>query len=260
MILSVAGCGTEQPVDRNSGAQSLVSGTLPPTERDVTDHSYWQAEGLTPHRVDSADSRLLVLELDPTHFEPAIVAAPQNGIAAIDALRANDYRVIIGSGFVSELNSLAPVGLLQIDGQTLNPVQGYGYTRILGINDGGIGVVHRNDYQRALFHSAIQAGPGIVENAQLDISEKDLQRPKYFRSFVGLCAQRWLLGVSLEPTHLRTLGQAMVEYAQTQNWQCEDLVNLAGDRQAVLMLRTRSGELLYHGDPDTYKVSLLGFH
>jgi len=257
--MGLAGCGAEQPVDRNSGALALISGTLPPTEQDVTEHSYWQADGLRAHEVTSADGRLLVLELDPAYFEPAIVAAPQTGIAAIDALRTNDYRVVIGSGFVSELNSLAPVGLLQIDGQTLNPVQGYGYTRILGINDGGMGVVHRNDYQRALFHSALQAGPGIVENAQLDISEKDLLRPKYFRSFVGLCAQRWLVGVSLAPTHLRTLGQAMVEYAEDQQWQCEDLVNLAGDRQAVLLLRTRSGTLLYHGDPDTYKVSLLGF-
>ena len=246
-------------MDRNSGAQVLISRTLPPTERDVRDHSYWQADGLTAHEVASVDSPLLVLELDPAYFEPEIVAAPETGIATIDAMQANDYRVVIGSGFVSELNSLAPVGLLQIDGQTLNPVQGYGYTRILGINDSGIGVVHRNDYQRSLFHSALQAGPGIVENAQLDISEKDLLRPKYFRSFVGLCAQRWLVGVSLAPTHLRTLGQAMVDYANRQNWQCEDLVNLAGDRQAVLLLRTRRGELLYHGDPDTYKVSLLGF-
>ena len=259
-MICVTGCGTEQPPDRHSGALEVASGSLPPTDRDIRDHRLWQAEGVTPHHVKNADTRLLVLELDPDQFEAAIVAAPNTGIAASQAMQANNYRVLIGSGFVSELNSLAPVGLLQIEGETLNPVQGYGYTRILGINDAGIGVVHRKDYQRSLFHSALQAGPGIIENAQLDISEKDLQRPKYFRSFVGLCAQRWLIGVSLAPTHLRTLGQAMVDHARRLGWQCDDLVNLAGDRQAVLMLRTSSGDLLYHGDPDTYKVSLIGFY
>ncbi|XOV82316.1 MAG: hypothetical protein ACFHXK_15815 [bacterium] len=259
LCLSLGGCGAEQPDDGNSGAVELVVGSLPPSERDITDPESWQAQGLKAHYVTDSDTRLLVLELDPTRFDPALVAAPGTGIAAIDALRTHDFTVVIGSGFVSELNSLAPVGLLQVDGQTLNPVQGYGYTRILGINDGGLGVVHRNDYQRSLFHSALQAGPGIVEKAQLDISEKDLQRPKYFRSFVGLCEERWLVGVSLAPTHLRTLGQALLAYGESRNWQCEDVVNLAGDRQAVLMLSTSNSDLLYHGDPNTYKVSLMGF-
>lgn len=259
IVCALTGCTVEDPAGYTSGALTVPMGTLPASERKVIEAQNWQAEGVNPHSVATADTRLLLLELDPDILSPHILAAPSSGIAAVDAMQNKNFTVLIGSGFVSELNSLAPVGLLQVDGETLNPVQGYGYTRILGINDSGLGVVHRKDYQRALFHSALQAGPGIVENAELDISVRDLERPKYFRSFIGLCNSRWVVGVSLEPSHLRTLGQAFLEYAASQNWQCHDVVNLAGDRQAVLMLKATNGDLLYHGDPNTYKVSLIGF-
>ncbi len=254
-----AGCSAEDPANKTSGALTVPLGSLPASERNIVEVQNWQVDGVIPHAVAGADTRLLLLELDPEQFNARILAAPSSGIAAVDAMQSENFTVLIGSGFVSELNSLAPVGLLQVDGETLNPVQGYGYTRILGINDTGLGVVHRKDYQRALFHSALQAGPGIVENAELDISVRDLERPKYFRSFVGLCSSRWVVGISLEPSHLRTLGQAFLEYAANQNWQCHEVVNLAGDRQAVLMLKAANGDLLYHGDPNTYKVSLIGF-
>jgi len=167
--------------------------------------------------------------------------------------------VVLGSGFVAELRGLEPVGLLQVQGMTLSPLQGYGYTRILGINDHGIGVVHRDRYQRDLFHSAMQVGPGIIEQGKLDISEADLQRPEYFRSFLGICADRWVAGVSMAPTHLRTLGQTLTRFFAESGWQCNDVVNLAGDRQAVLLLATGDQTVIYHGDPTTYKASLLGF-
>lgn len=259
IVCALTGCSVEDPAGYTIGALTVPMGTLPTSEHKVVEAQNWQAEGVKPHSVATADTRLLLLELDPDLLSPHILAAPSSGIAAVDAMQNRNFTVLIGSGFVSELNSLAPVGLLQVDGETLNPVQGYGYTRILGINDSGLGVVHRKDYQRALFHSALQAGPGIVENAELDISVRDLERPKYFRSFIGLCNSRWVVGVSLEPSHLRTLGQAFLEYAASQNWQCHDVVNLAGDRQAVLMLKATNGDLLYHGDPNTYKVSLMGF-
>jgi hypothetical protein len=174
-------------------------------------------------------------------------------------LRDNQLTAVLGSGFVRELHGLDPVGLLQVQGQTLSPVQGYGYTRILGINDQGIGVVHRNNYQRDLFHSALQVGPGIIEQGALDISEADLQRPKYFRSFLAICDARWVAGVSLAPAHLYTLGQTLEDFFAASQWQCNDVVNLAGDRQAVLLLATGDATVVYHGDPRTYKASLLGF-
>ena len=48
---------------------------------------------------------------------------------------------------------------------------------------------------------------------------------------------------------------------------CNDVVNLAGDRQAVMLLRIdhqqnaqqKEQQVVYHGDPNTHKVSLLGF-
>lgn len=216
-------------------------------------------DGIKSTFIESADAPLMLLEIDPEHLEPVLLGAPGTGVSAEEAFARHDLQLLIGSGFVSELHSLQPVGLLQLDGATLNPLQVHGYTRILGINDQGMGVVHKEAYQRGLFHSALQVGPGIIEDGALDISERDLQRPRYFRSFIALCNDRWIVGVSRAPAHLRTLGQALLKHFQQQAWQCPEVVNLAGDRQAVTLIRTHRNDIVYHGDPATYKASLLGF-
>lgn len=259
-VLGLFGCD-DPPANRpGTPAASVPFGSLPEPAGDLRLRlTSPGVDGLTTHFVGSGDDELLLVELDPARFEPTLIGVPQKGTSAEEALRQNDLAVVLGSGFVAELHGLEPVGLLQVQGRILSPLQGYGYTRILGINDQGIGVVHRDRYQRDLFHSALQAGPGIIEEGKLDISEADLRRPKYFRSFVGICADRWLTGISLAPTHLRTLGQTLVGFFEASRWQCSDVVNLAGDRQAVLLLATGDQTVIYHGDPKTYKASLLGF-
>lgn len=259
-LVVLFGCD-EPPADRpGAPAVSVPFGSLPASTGDLRRRlSDPEIDGLTTHFVGSGEDELLLLELDPAKFEPILMGMPGTGTSSEDALRQNHLAVVLGSGFVAELRVLEPVGLLQVQGQTLSPLQGYGYTRILGINDHGIGVVHRNQYQRDLFHSALQVGPGIIEQGKLDISEADLQRPKYFRSFVAICADRWVAGVSLAPTHLRTLGQTLAGFFETSRWQCDNVVNLAGDRQSVLLLAAGDETVIYHGDPTTYKVSLLGF-
>lgn len=255
-------CGCEQPPANRAStpATSVPFGSLPEPVSDLRSRlAAPGVDGLTTHVVGSDDDELLLLEIDPAKFQPILIGLPRAGTSAEEALRDNRLALVLGSGFVAELNGLDPVGLLQVEGQTLKPIQGHGYTRILGINDTGIDVVHRDQYQRDLFHSALQVGPGIIEDGALDISEADLQRPKYFRSFLAICATRWVAGVSLAPTHLRTLGQTLEDFFEASEWQCTDVVNLAGDRQAVLALATGDQTVIYHGDPRTYKVSLLGF-
>ena len=259
-VLALMGC--EEPPQNRPGAPavSVPYGSIPESPRDWRDHlAQPGSTGITTHFVGDEEDELLLIELEPASFEPVLIGMPGSGISSADALRQHGLAVVLGSGFVAELRGLEPVGLLQLQGETLNPVQGYGYTRILGINDQGIGVVHRDHYQRDLFHSALQAGPGIIENGELDISEAELRRQKYFRSFVAVCADRWLAGVSLAPTHLRTLGQTLTGFFEAANWQCDDVVNLAGDRQAVLLMATVDEAVVYHGDPETYKASLIGF-
>lgn len=260
VLLGQAGCD-EPPAPRTgTPAASVPFGSLPEPVDDLRRRlADPGVDGLTTHFVASGDGELLLLEFDPAKFDPILIGAPRTGTSAEEALHDNDLTAVLGSGFVAELHGLDPVGLLQVQGRTLSPVQGHGYTRILGINDQGIGVVHRNDYQRDLFHSALQAGPGIIEQGELDISEADLQRPKYFRSFLAVCDVRWVAGVSLAPAHLRTLGQTLEDFFEASQWQCDDVVNLAGDRQAVLLLATGDETVVYHGDPRTYKASLLGF-
>ena len=125
-------------------------------------------------------------------------------------------------------------------------------------SDDGLGVVHKQNYERGLFHSALQVGPGIIERGELDISERDLMRPKYFRSVLALCGDTVAAGISLVPMNLRTLGQSALEFLAARGLTCDEMVNFAGDRQAVLALRD-GNRLVYHGDIDAQKVSLVGF-
>lgn len=260
VLIGLPGCD-EPPANRaDTPAADVPFGVLPESADDPRNHlADSQVEGLAIHFVGAGDDELMLLELDPAVFDPVLIGLPREGTSAEAALRDHDLTVVLGSGFVAELRGLEPVGLLRVQDRTLSPVQGYGYTRILGINEEGIGVVHRDDYQRDLFHSALQAGPGIIERGELDISAADLERPEYFRSFLAVCAERWAAGVSLAPTHLRTLGRTLVDFFAASGWQCDDVVNLAGDRQAVLVAALSDGTIVYHGDPRTYKASLLGF-
>ncbi|MEM9624070.1 MAG: hypothetical protein AAF993_20700 [Pseudomonadota bacterium] len=205
------------------------------------------------------DPDTLLIRLPHQDYDAEIIARPKTGISAEQAMLQGNLALLIGSGFVATQNGLQPVGLLQSEGRTLSAVQSHGYTRILGLSEKGPGVIHRQNYETNIFHSALQAGPGIIEKGLLDISERDLQRPAYFRSFVGLCEKEWLLGISLKPAHLRTLGEQLMTFIAAQEMACDEVVNLAGDRQAVLMVRDPEDNLIYHGDPHTYKVSLIGF-
>jgi len=117
------------------------------------------------------------------------------------------------------------------------------------------GSINQSGYTLFLLPSCSKEGDHFCK---LDISAADLQRPRYFRSFLAICAAQWVAGVSLAPTHLHTLGQTLVGFFQASQWQCDDVVNLAGDRQAVLLLATGDQTIVYHGDPMTYKASLLG--
>jgi hypothetical protein len=257
----LAACGNPEPsTNGNLPANKVPTGRIPSSQIDLFALvSDLNIQGIQAHFIGAEEHTLLLLHIDSNAMEPVLLGVPKGGISAHDAMLQNNLSVVIGSGFVAELQTLEPVGLLQIEGRTLSPVQGHGYTRILGINDDGIGVVHREAYQRDLFHSALQAGPGIIEQGELDISERDLQRPKYFRSFVAVCESGWLAGVSLAPSHLRTLGQTLLQHIRASGMNCDDVVNLAGDRQAVLLLQTHEKQVIYHGDPNTHKVSVLGF-
>ena len=63
-----------------------------------------------------------------------------------------------------------------------------------------------------MYDSAIQLGPGVVEQGLLDISERDLRRPRYLRAFLATCGSVAVVGVSLRPMHLYTLGQRLLVF------------------------------------------------
>jgi len=133
--------------------------------------------------------------------------------------------------------------------------------RILGRTWGGSArceVAHRSEWPVERFSSALQAGPGIVEEGELDISERDLSRQKYFRSFVAECGERSIVGATLVPMHLYTLGSELVEFFAARSLDCREVVNLAGDRESVLLVRN-SKEVAFLGDPVPAKAGLIGF-
>ena len=255
---TMSGCEQNQPDSLPTGpAMELPAGAIPPAELEFQTLIGNAGENLRV--IGEEEHALLLVELKPENNQPQIISSPEVGISPLKAMQDRKLDLVIGSGFVTQPGSLTPVGLLQDNGKILTPLQNHGYTRIIGITDAGLGVVHRRAFDPSMFRSALQAGPGIIEQGELDISERDLQRPRYFRSFVASCKDRWIVGISLAPTHLRTLGQTLLSDMAANGYQCRDVVNLAGDRQAVMLLRLPSGQILFHGDVHALKVSLLGF-
>lgn len=277
----LGGCGTgesnsqPQPPAKNvpHGTIDLASNTatITPRARAVTAlKTNAEAAGHRFHLLEANGNPLAaVVEIDLHQYEPILLtktAGIRPGLAIVEAQTS----VVVGSGFVSLVRAMEPIGLLQHQNELLSGIEQHGYTRILGITGSPatgteqttapshFEVVHRSEWLPGLFASALQAGPGIVEQGKLDISERDLQRPKYFRSFVAECGDRALTGISLVPTHLYTLGTALVELFSRENLPCREVVNLAGDREAVL-LTSHATTAAYLGDPQPRKVALIAF-
>ena len=214
-------------------------------------------EGVTCHRVGNG---AVALELDHQRFEPVIAGVgnrSRGGVTARSQI-SSGMRVVLGSGFVSEFRPIAPLGLLQIDGTVVSELSSHGYTRIIGLRDGVLDIIGRADYHRGLFTSAMQVGPGVVELGKLDISARELNLPAHFRAFVASCDASTLVGITLRPMHLYDLGGDLLSTFEAAGLGCMEVANISGDLEALLAVR--SGErVLYIGDPDSPKASLIAF-
>lgn len=214
----------------------------------------------------SADLLLVTLAVDDYQASLIEPVAGTNEVSGGELLQGRaegwpaDRSVVLGSFFVAGFAPLEPLGLLQISGRDLGPLQPHGYTRILGVSRQGLGVVHRGAFHRGLFASAVQVGPGIIEGGKLDINETERRLPTYLRSFVGACGDRALLGVSFARLHLYDLGQRLQVWLRAQNLACDEVANLSGDRETLLVLPQADGNgLLVYGDLSAPKTALLGF-
>ena len=261
--MGVCACSPEQPVmQAKSPAEQLPYGVWPSPGDFADQLKQAQQRGIDIDQIGlTGAAPLMVLSLPKASYDPSVVAGQSGeatGVSVIDAIRQDSMQVVVGSGFAASATSLEPVGLLVIGGQEISPLQPHGYTRLVLAAAGQIDVRHRSDYESNVAEFAMQLGPGIIERGELDISERDLQRPKFFRSFLGVCRDQWLVGVSLAPVNLRTLGQTLIEYIDERGLTCTDVVNMAGDHQAVFGLKTEN-RVLFHGDISSPRVSLLGF-
>ena len=218
------------------------------------------ADGVDGASCHSVGDGAIALELDHERFEPAVVGVgnrSRGGITARGQI-SSGMSVVVGSGFVSELKPLAPLGLLQIDGTVVSDLSNHGYTRIIGVRDGALDIIGRADYHRGLFTSAMQVGPGVIELGKLDIRERELNLPAYFRAFVARCDVSTLVGITLKPMHLYRLGGDLLATFEAAELDCVEVANISGDLEALLAVR--SGErVLYIGDHDSPKASLIGW-
>ena len=263
LVCALAACDApEEAPPRNAPAQALPSTTLLahlPADRageprDWPTLAEAAAEGLQGailHRAEGA----LALELPHDRFAAKLLTAP--GLTGRGALE-DGMAVVVGSGFVAELRSLQPLGLLQVDGAIASAVSMHGYTRILGMRSGDLAAVGRGDYHRGLFESALQAGPGIIERGQIAIRPRERNLPAYFRAFVGVCANASIAGVTTAPMHLYDLGLSLLGLFEAAALDCSEVVNLAGDREALLGIRGASRTFIA-GHADTGKATLIGF-
>lgn len=203
------------------------------------------------------DAEVVLLHLPRSRFAPVIIGGGATGTGLVID---DGFSVVAGSGFVSEFNPVSPLGLLQIDGSVLSELTRHGYTRVLGIQNGTMRVISRSDFHHGLFESALQVGPGIVEQGELAINPTERNLPRYVRAFVATCADRWLIGVTQQPVHLYDLGGGLIDHFASEAIDCDEVVNLSGDREALLLATSADrGSIAYFGNPTLPKASLIAF-
>ena len=263
VVLAFAGC--DEPAPRFEAP--LASGvlTLPMQDSQRFDAmmspggmlAAFQGGGPLAVTAMGEDNGLLVAHVLHILFEPVILGVETT---ALDALVEGDYTLVVGSGFVSVFDPVSPLGLLQLNGEVRSELTPHGYTRILGVGDGALRVVGRRDYHLGLFESAIQVGPGVVEGGKLDILSRERELPAYIRAFVATCEDRWLVGVAQTPMHLYDVGALLVESFEARGLACDEVVNLSGDREALLALRSDDKRsIAYFGNPTLPKASVVAF-
>ena len=203
---------------------------------------------------------IVLAQIPAADFDPRILGP---GVAPAEALIDGGQTLVFGSGFVSVFDPVSPLGLLQVEGTVLNEITPHGYTRVLGVRDGSerdVAIVGRNDYHRGMFESAIQVGPGIVEGGLLDISPRERKLPTYVRAFVVSCSDRWIVGVTQIPMHLIDVGEHLLGFFAAEELACEEVVNLSGDREALLAVMSEDRRsIAYFGNPTLPRASLLAF-
>ncbi len=262
-LLGLAGC--QEPAPRFEAP--IVSGviTLPMPDSQRFDAQLSPAGLLGAFSrsnpaisIDAVDDEagILVAHLPFEAFEAAILGT---GVRAFDAVR-DGHVLVLGSGFVSVFNPVKPLGLLQLDGETMSELTPHGYTRILGVRNGRLAVVGRGDYHPGLFESAMQVGPGIIQRGRLDILQRERERPAFIRAFAASCEDRHLAGIAQVPMHLYDVGTALTGYFELLGLSCDEVVNLSGDREALLALPSVDGQsIAYFGNPTLPKASVIAF-
>ena len=264
LAILLSGCEERAPRFEAPLASGVVTLPMPPTQRFDAMMSpsglvaAFQGSG-TAVTVDTpgAHTSLVVAHAMRSQFEPVILGADT---IALDALIDGGYTLVVGSGFVSVFDPVSPLGLLQLDGEVQSELTPHGYTRILGVRDGELSIIGRRDYHPGLFESAIQVGPGVVERGKLDIRPRERDLPPYIRAFVATCADRWLAGIAQAPMHLYDVGESLVTYFANNSLVCDELVNLSGDREALLALISDDRRsIAYFGNPTLPKASVVAF-
>ncbi|MEM1434925.1 MAG: hypothetical protein AAGG11_12770 [Pseudomonadota bacterium] len=258
LALSVALSGADVPaagllgdrldgsVDRSALRAVLAALAVPDVRFEVLDDA----------RAPLLLARAAVTQWEPELLTPERIAGNGQSVSGADVLAAGTPRVVLGSPFVARYSPLKPLGLLQVDGLIRSPLQTFGYTRILGVQGPTLGVVSRSAFDPGLFSDAVQLGPGIIESGALAISEREVRLPAYFRTFAVICEEEAVLGLSLVPTHLRHVGERLLDWSSSTGVSCAEAVNFSGDREALFIVVGAAGSLVI-GRPQLPKTALL---
>ena len=263
LVVGLVGCKEPAPRFDAPIASGVASLPLRDTQRfDAVLSNQELLAGLRGHaagrlEVDAvgADAGIVVAHLPHAGFEARVLS----GSTALDAL-GDGYALVLGSGFVSVFNPVEPLGLLLLEGRVVSEPAPHGYTRILGVAGGALRVTGRGEFHPGLFEAALQVGPGVVQAGKLDILQRERELTPYIRAFAATCADRVLAGVAQNPMHLYDLGERLLAYFAHQALTCEEVVNLSGDREALLaIVADDGGSVAYFGNPTLPKASVVAF-
>jgi hypothetical protein len=273
LFIGSYGCGSERSPSMKQSPSDSIKAQIPTEQTEANRASYDASPIGTSggadvtvvelHAPSPLNSVLTVVRVLKSGFSPSIVGVTRSqpaGHSVLGALKRGQFEVLLAGGFMEALVPPTPVGLLVIDGQTINRVNPKGYSTILAVRDGSLYLVPRDSLGFEAVDGALQTGPRLIENGQVTIYPTEPEsRPAATRAFVGFQEDgEILLGITHDPVHLYHLATYLAAPPDSRVLPCYDAVNLCGGGVEALAVAVEDS-VVSLGNASLRQASMLGF-
>ncbi len=204
-------------------------------------------------RVDSNLARIVVLD---TYSVVSASGSKYASYSLRDLKRFTSAVALINGGFSQSLVLPVPAGLVVQDRVTASRLNRIGQTQsgVFCVNDDGVNIVNKADYQDGMCRHALQNGPKIVEYP----GENGITAPKksFRRSVACIDELERVLLVQSSSVTLFHLAEILRAQESEGGFGCQAALNLSGDVDSGLLYEV-NGEEKEVGEVDSVIASAI---